>query len=230
MTARELFQTLINDRKRLAAAGAVCVIILAIILVMILKRPPSAGITAEKEFTAGKAMQVYIHNRGNDAILRSSDPAFTEISDTVSALLSSIEEELFSAGEWIEIGPGGLPPGSERPGNVLEDVKDNEVGVSVWYMNPATLSTSMEARAGGLADSQGFRVLNADRVLVILSGTHRGLVLLRPDSSTNRYTAFLPGKEALRRLVETVRNSASEQPPEEAEFPQGPNFQGPETE
>lgn len=227
MHIQELYHSIATDKKKLAAAAA-GVVFIAVILAVSLKRPPADDTVREKEFIAGRAMQIYIHNRGNDAILRSSDPVFGDISDTAALLLSSIEEAVPAAGEWIEIGPDGLPPGDERPGNVVEDLKDNDVSVSVWYLDPARFSTSIPAAAGQSADSQGYLVLTADRVLVLLGGPYRGLVLLRSDNSTNRYYAYRPSNEVLRYMVEAVRTSASMAPAEEAPLPDGLDLEGPE--
>ncbi|KNZ69272.1 hypothetical protein Tfer_2069 [Thermincola ferriacetica] len=150
--------------------------------------------TRNQEFISLQVVQFYLHLPGGDIIIGRKNPNFRKVLQLAEDVVTSVSEPLVSPLEGVR-----------EVEKAVYEIQSNSVALSVWLINPQKISTKIPAKDGEIADKFKNRVIETDRIMIVLGGKYMGQVLTKEPGRDDKWLAWKVSHEQLMRLVDVVR-------------------------
>lgn len=174
-------------------AAVIAVVAVVLVYLLFLSDKPPAEDTGKKEFANLQVVQFYLHLPDGDIIIGRKNPKFYKLLELVQKTVTSINR------------PEKSPLAGQGVQKAVYELQRENISLSVWLPQAQKISTEMPAEGKETGDQYHNRVLETDRILIVLGGHYRGQVFTRVPGK-EEWLGWKTSAEDMRNLVELIRS------------------------
>ncbi len=147
----------------------------------------------DQEFTQLKVVQFYLHLPTGDVIINRGNPKFAEFQKLVESVITDVKDT-------------STEPALSTKGdtNSIKGIERSTVSLTTWLMEPQKVSSRITAKGTELADKFNNRVIETDRILIIMGGKQAGSVYTK-KANGDIWTSWQTSGKGIKEMVEVVR-------------------------
>lgn len=174
--------------------------------------------TFKQEFTQLDVVQYYLHMPSGDVIIGRKNANFDQFSKVATNAILGIngaaasnkipEADLTNSDSASESNKEKGKAGADFDANSVESIQEIErkyISITLWLPQAQKISTKITKNPTPPVDKYGNQVITTDRVLLVLAGPYKGMILTRDDATTGTWTAWDTENPSVQQLVELVR-------------------------